>query len=181
MKKLILLPFLLMLMYACTGLSGTKKSSDKDFVAVEQNSEILDATFEIKPVRRVYCSEGLKYLTIIILDMKENGEVSGKVSSIEYIFLDDDNDERHEKAFFKGKIRENIISVEFDGNPPVVGDNSNWTDDDWRIEMIDDVETIVIPFYAKNYETSEWSLTDYEFHLSDKYNEYEWMKLHSNE
>ena len=135
----------------------------------------------IELMRRVYCNEGLKYLTIITLDVKENGELSGKISSIEYIFVDDDNDERHEKAFFKGVLQDNKISVEFDGDPPLMGDNSNWTDDDWRIEMIDDMETIVIPFYAKNYETSEWSLTDYEFYLSDKYNGYEWMNMQNNE
>ncbi len=181
MKNVILLFLSLIMLSACSGISDSKKASIKETDIIEQDLATLNDKDLSKQPTKVYINEGLKYLTVIVLEVKENGEVFGKISSVDYIFLDDDNDERYHKAFFKGKIKANKIKVELEDTPPIIGDNSNWTEEDWRVEVINDIETLVIPFYAKNYETLEWKMSDYEFPLSDKYSEYKWFNINNNE
>lgn len=181
MRKLILLLLLLVAMCACSGIFDNKKTSANEFVSVKQDLKMEVGTLFTESQKRIYVNEGLMYVTVIILDVKEDGQLFGKISSIDYNFIDDDNDDRHHKSFFRGTLSDDKIKVQFESDPPVVGANSNWTDDDWRIEIIDDVETILIPFYAKNHETFEWSLTDYEFSLTDKYSEFKWININKGD
>ena len=181
MKNITLLFLSLTILSACSGVSASKETSIRESEIVEQDLTTLNDKDSLKQPTKTYINEGLKYLTVIVLEIKDSGDVFGKISSVDYIFLDEDNDERYHKAFFKGNIKANQIKVEFEDAPPVIGDNSKWTEDDWRVEVINDIETLVIPFYAKNYETLEWKMSDYEFPLSDKYSEYKWFNINNYE
>jgi hypothetical protein len=104
---------------------------------------------------------GLKYETRVKLSIKADGQVSGTVASNEYGL-------EGETLPFTGKLTDGKIHVIFKGEPPVVGAASDWTDKPWRIEVREGQEVLIIPFYAKNYDTMEWSDTEYEFEAVGK-------------
>jgi hypothetical protein len=84
-------------------------------------------------------------------------QISGTVVSDEY------EETPIEKASFTGTKIGNTFKVQFIGKPPVVGASSEWTDKVWTLQKINGVETLVIIFNAKNYDTNIWSNTSYEF------------------
>lgn len=112
------------------------------------------------PVEKAFYLGGLKYETWVKLSIGTDGKVSGTVASNEY-FVDG------ETVSFTGMITDGLIEVTFNGEPPVVGDNSEWTDKPWRIEEREGKEVLIIPFHAKSYETFEWEDTEYEFEAID--------------
>lgn len=108
-------------------------------------------------VQKEFYSEGLKYFTRVKMSIESDGKVTGTVASIEH------GEEEFLTTSFSGTFTNGEIQVIFDSEPPVVGANSNWTDKPWRIETKEGKEVLIIPFYAKNYETNEWGDTEYEF------------------
>jgi hypothetical protein len=113
-----------------------------------------------KSVEKEFYSGGLKYETRVKMSVAADGKVTGTVKSNEY-GVDGD------AVSFSGTFTNGEIQVIFDGEPPVIGSNSNWTDKPWRIEVREGEEVLIIPFYAKNYETNEWEDMEYEFEAAE--------------
>jgi hypothetical protein len=119
-------------------------------------------------VKKCYASDGLKYKTVVtLIFVKKNGTdiVSGNVTSEEL------GSGKTEKGVFEGTIDGDKYMIKFMGNPPTVGDASQWTDKAWTIEKVEGKgqwkEKLHIIFNAKNYETNKWEDTDYQFVLVD--------------
>lgn len=169
MKKNAYLFILLILMVACKGQSDNDNyAEEKHSDAIEQAQDSQENLPAIESATRIYQSDGLKYRVTILLDISKNGSFIGKVTSVDYVFLEDDDDENYHTSLIEGEIKGNKLSVVFEDDPPIVGDKSIWTDHDWEIKIIEGVETLVIPFDAMNYETDEWSITYYEFPMFEK-------------
>jgi hypothetical protein len=106
---------------------------------------------------KCFSNDGLKYRTSVKFKISADNKISGTVVSDEY------EDTPIEQASFTGTKIGNTFKVKFNGKPPVVGAASEWTNKLWTIRKINSVETLVIIFNAKNYDTNKWSNTNYEF------------------
>ncbi len=109
-----------------------------------------------QPAEKEFYLSGLKYETRVKMSIEPDGKVSGTVTANEY-FVDG------ETVSFSGTFTDGKIEATFDGEPPVVGAASSWTDKPWRIEAREGKEVLIIPFYAKSYETFEWRDSEYVF------------------
>lgn len=107
---------------------------------------------------KCYSNEGLKYETVITVAFNGN-TVSGNVMSRDL------GDDKKETVKFSGTRDGNTLLVKFEGQPPVVGAASEWTNKPWKLETTGK-ETLHIPFNAKNYDTNKWEETDYAYVLT---------------
>lgn len=137
----------------------------QDTVQEENNVEPPPPTAEISTdVKKCFVSDGLKYKTVVtLLFGKKNGVdiVSGNVTSEEL------GSGKTERGVFEGTIDGDKFMIKFMGNPPTVGDASEWTDKPWKIKKEGGKETLLIVFNAKNYDTNKWKDTDYQFAMVD--------------
>ena len=144
--KTILLISLLAMLTTCGG--GQKQ---------EQSSEQTDKQLTT-PVEKQFYTGGLKYETTIQIIIESDGKLTGTVTSNEYGM-----ENEAETVSFSGTQTDGKINVKFNGEPPIVGDASEWTDKPWQIVKKDGEEMLVIIFNSKNYETDEWEETEWEF------------------
>lgn len=134
--KLILV-FALLFTVSCTG--NNKKAN--------QESQL----------EKCFYVAGLKYEVTIRLTEQPDGKVIGSVISDEY-------ETQQLSANFTGTISEGKINVKFQGEPPIVGDRSEWLPDKpWRLETKNGKEILVITFNYQNFDTNKWEATDWEF------------------
>jgi hypothetical protein len=148
---------------------GTKKPKTKEEDASvtnstqEQNTS-LPAPSTTSPGKeetvnsseKCFSSDGLKYT--VTIKMKINGgEVSGQLASTEA------GSNQTKTADFNGTLTGEKLMIKFNGNPPVIGDASEWTNNPWILDKSGKKETLLIIFNAKNYETNNWEDQKYEF------------------
>jgi hypothetical protein len=161
---------LVLLITSCFIVScGSKKPKTKDEDASvtnntqEQNTS-LPAPSTTSPGKeetvnsseKCFSSEGLKFS--VTIKMKINGEnVSGQVAST------DAGSNQTKTADFSGTLSGDKIMTRFKGDPPVIGDASEWTNNPWILDKSGKNETLLIIFNAKNYETNNWEDQKYEF------------------
>jgi glucokinase len=89
-------------------------------------------------------------------------EVAGIVKSEEY-----DSGKKRSTAFL-GTRNGNELTVSFKkGDPPVIGDASEWTNKPWTLKKDGAKEILHIIFKAKNFDTNKWEETDYQFVMVD--------------
>ncbi len=154
---------LLLLLLACNSNASKEKTADKkqtDTVAPPPPPKVEIST----EVKKCYANDGLKYKTVItLLFYKKNEEdiVSGNVTSEEL------GSGKTERGVFEGTINADKFMIKFVGNPPTVGDASEWTDKPWTIKKAGGKETLHVIFNAKNYDTNKWEDSDYQFVLVD--------------
>jgi hypothetical protein len=139
---------LLILTFALSGC-GNKLTTN--------NLSIPKSAPATKTQNKCFANDGQKYRTSVKLQINADNKISGTVVSDEY------DETPIEKASFTGTKIGNTFKVKFSGKPPVVGASSEWTEKVWTLKEINGVETLVIIFNAKNYDTNKWSNTSYEF------------------
>ena len=118
----------------------------------------LPPIMEIKGGKtKCFVSEGLKYQTTVTLISNDN-EAMGIVSSEEL------ESGKKRSAAFSGIRNGNEFIVSFKrGDPPVIGDASEWINKPWTLKKEGAKEILHIIFHAKNYDTNKWEDSDYEF------------------
>ncbi len=115
---------------------------------------------EIPAEKNCFTSSGLKYETKITLYLADT-LVLGNIISEEY------GAGKKESADFTGTIHNEVVKIKFKGNPPVIGDASEWTDKPWKLIKANGSKKLLIPFKAKNYENNKWEEMEYEFNKTD--------------
>lgn len=110
---------------------------------------------------KCFSNGGLKYRTTVKFTINADNTINGTVVSDEY------DETQLEQASFTGTKTRNTFKVKFSSTPPMVGAASEWTNKVWTIKRINGVETLIITFNAKNYDTNKWRNTHYEFTLCD--------------
>jgi hypothetical protein len=156
----------LFLLLACNSNSKEKTADKKQTDTTTPALPISPSpNVEIKVAnKKCFSNDGLKYKTVVTLlfGHKEGKEiVSGNVTSGEI------DSGKPEKGVFEGTIDGDKLMIKFIGNPPIVGDASEWTDKPWTLKKVGGKETLHIIFNAKNYDTNKWKDTDYQFELVD--------------
>ncbi len=107
-------------------------------------------------IQKCFYSDGLKYRTVINITFLSPIKVKGFVE-------DYDGDKMSDKVEFTGTKNRNRLNVQFNGSKPIVGANSEWTDEPWIINKINGNDVLNINFLAKNYDTNKWENSNYEF------------------
>jgi len=116
----------------------------------------LPETIRVDAVQKCFQNEGLKYSVSINMFIGKT-ELAGQLASTE------SGSEKVIVSNFSGTIKGDKLNVTFEGNPPVIGDASDWTDKPWTLKKSGKQETLLIIFNAKNYETNKWEEMKYEF------------------
>lgn len=147
MKTIVALIVTFSILIACN--NNQKKPTQS--LAQDDKSQVI--SFE----KQFYLG-GLKFETTINLIVQADGKVSGTIKSNEY-----ENEDDVQTVDFSGTLSDGSINIKFNGEPPLMGAASEWTDKPWRIVKKGDNDILVIIFDSKNYETNEWEETEYEF------------------
>lgn len=137
--------------------SGEKSSHTEETMGTALYNEQANREAVAGEARyKSFTLDGLKYQTTIELMLLPDNRVVGYISSDEYglSFYD---------GKFSGHTEGNTLHVQFAGEPPVVGARSEWTDKSWKLVRHEGAEHLSVPFHAYNYETEEWSDTEYFF------------------
>jgi hypothetical protein len=142
-----------------TGITNNSQEQKPSQPATSTTSPAKEET--VTSSEKCFSSDGLKYT--VTIKMKINGdEVSGQLAST------DAGSNQTKASDFSGTITGEKLNIKFKGNPPVIGDASEWTNNPWTLDKSGKKETLLIIFNAKNYETSKWEDQKYEFTACSK-------------
>jgi hypothetical protein len=102
--------------------------------------------------------DGLKYKTIIELDFISTSKIKGFIEDV-----DEGTGTSSDSVNFTGIKNGDSLLIHFNGEKPIIGDNSKWTNNPWIIKNLNGVETLNIKFLAKNYDNNKWGNIMYQF------------------
>ncbi len=159
--KNILTAGLVLFIIACNSTDKKVKTPDKtaDTAVADIPTTPAENPADVTtvPASKCFSNDGLKYSVVIKLFYSSTTQLTGTVVSKHL------ESGESEIAKFTGTIVGDQLTTQFRGNPPTVGDASEWTSKPWTIDNKPGKEKIRIVFNAKNYETNKWAETDYEF------------------
>jgi hypothetical protein len=113
-------------------------------------------------INKCFSNGGLKYRSTIKIQIVADDTIKGMAISDEY------DDTPIEQTSFTGIKKGDTLFVKFNGNPPISGSASEWTDKPWIIKKAADRETLIVVFYEMNYDTRIWGYDEIEFISCEK-------------
>ncbi|MDO5666700.1 MAG: hypothetical protein Q4G44_02630 [Alcaligenaceae bacterium] len=112
-------------------------------------------------VQKFFYGSLLSHQVYIQLNFAADGQITGAVGSDEYTNL-------AQTVPFTAQQSDQGLQVSFAEDPPAVGKASDWLlDKAWSLESNGNQEVLYIPMMARNYETSTWEETIFEYPCVD--------------